>query len=75
MSQLIRYLTGHINHSLFWKNLAPNSGAGGKLPSGRLEELINRDFGSLDNLKSEFNTATAGIQGSGWGWLVGIVPR
>jgi superoxide dismutase, Fe-Mn family len=26
-------------------------------------------FGSIDNFKKEFNTITAGIQGSGWGWL------
>lgn len=62
---------GHINHTLFWKNLAPANGSGGKLPSGgALEKAIVRDFGSLDNLKSKMNTATAGIQGSGWGWLV-----
>lgn len=33
---------GHINHSLFWKNLAPASGAGGKLNPGILETLIKR---------------------------------
>ncbi|CAE6440833.1 unnamed protein product [Rhizoctonia solani] len=61
---------GHINHSLFWKNLAPASGAGGKLKPGPLSDAINRDFGSLDDLKSEFNTAALAIQGSGWGWYV-----
>ncbi|KAF8323931.1 manganese superoxide dismutase [Clavulina sp. PMI_390] len=60
---------GHINHSLFWKNLAPSSGAGGKLNPGPLADAITRDFGSLDNLKKEFNTKTAAIQGSGWGWI------
>jgi Fe-Mn family superoxide dismutase len=62
---------GHINHSLFWKNLAPANGDGGKLPEGsKLKEFIDRDFGGLDNLKKELNAKTAGIQGSGWGWLV-----
>ncbi|KAG8711362.1 hypothetical protein FRC09_020645 [Ceratobasidium sp. 395] len=61
---------GHINHSLFWKNLAPASGAGGKLGNGPLAEAIKRDFGSLDALKKEFNITSAAIQGSGWGWLV-----
>ncbi|KAF7297197.1 Superoxide dismutase [Mycena indigotica] len=63
---------GHINHSLFWKNLAPSSnkgGNGGILKDGPLKELIVDQFGSLDNLKKEFNAATLGIQGSGWGWL------
>lgn len=66
---------GHINHSLFWKNLAPANGAGGKLPSGgTLEKAIERDFGSFENLKTKMNAATAGIQGSGWGWLVRDIP-
>lgn len=71
--------SGHINHSLFWKNLAPaadqKKGHGGHLPAGELKAAIDRDFGCLDNLISEFNTATAGIQGSGWGWLVSHAAR
>ncbi|KAJ7494211.1 manganese superoxide dismutase [Mycena galericulata] len=67
---------GHINHSLFWKNLAPSAekgGNGGVLKDGPLKEAIVASFGSLDNLKKEFNAATLGIQGSGWGWL-GLNP-
>ncbi|KAG1884522.1 Manganese/iron superoxide dismutase [Suillus subluteus] len=68
---------GHINHSLFWKNLAPASsegkGNGGSLKSGPLKDAIVQTFGSLDALKKEFNGTTAGIQGSGWGWL-GLNP-
>ncbi|KAK7020353.1 superoxide dismutase [Favolaschia claudopus] len=63
---------GHINHSLFWKNLAPSpdkGGSGGQLKAGALKDAIDRDFGGLDNLKKEFNAATLGIQGSGWGWV------
>lgn len=60
---------GHINHSLFWTNLAPTSEGGGKLEGGALKSAIERDFGSLDAFKKEFNTRTAAIQGSGWGWL------
>ncbi|GJJ08571.1 hypothetical protein Clacol_002790 [Clathrus columnatus] len=58
---------GHINHSLFWKNLAP-AGSTNK-PTGALKEAIDRDFGSLDALKKSMNERTAAIQGSGWGWL------
>ncbi|KAH0580268.1 hypothetical protein H2248_001783 [Termitomyces sp. 'cryptogamus'] len=67
---------GHINHSLFWKNLAPateKNGAGGVLKNGPLRTAIEVAFGSLDNFKKEFNAATLGIQGSGWGWLVLIL--
>lgn len=65
--------SGHINHSLFWKNLAPAKGAGGHLPEGSLKNALLHTFGSIDNFKKEFNTTTAGIQGSGWGWLVCFV--
>ncbi|KAF9030363.1 manganese and iron superoxide dismutase [Hymenopellis radicata] len=60
---------GHINHSLFWTNLAPSSGDGGKLEAGPLKTAIERDFGSVEEFKKEFNAKTAAIQGSGWGWL------
>lgn len=61
---------GHINHTLFWKNLAPASGDGGKLTDGPLKTAIESDFGSVDNFKKVFSAKTAAIQGSGWGWLV-----
>ncbi|KAI0033737.1 manganese superoxide dismutase [Vararia minispora EC-137] len=60
---------GHINHSLFWKNLAPVSEGGGQLPDGPLRAAIQRDFGSVEDFKSQFNAKTASVQGSGWGWL------
>ncbi|KAH9950837.1 superoxide dismutase mitochondrial [Amylocystis lapponica] len=60
---------GHINHSLFWKNLAPPSAGGGVLSPGPLKDAIDADFGGLDALKKQLNAATAAIQGSGWGWL------
>ena len=61
---------GHLNHSLFWENLAPKSAGGGEPPSGALATAINNTYGSLDEFKTKMNTALAGIQGSGWAWLV-----
>ena len=61
---------GHLNHSLFWENLAPANRDGGGDPSGSLQAAINEDFGSVDTLRKQMNTALAGIQGSGWAWLV-----
>ncbi|RSL58586.1 Superoxide dismutase [Mn], mitochondrial [Fusarium duplospermum] len=61
---------GHVNHSLFWENLAPNGKGGGGEPQGKLLTAINEDFGSFDTLKKQTNAALAGIQGSGWAWLV-----
>lgn len=37
--------------------------------TGALKQAIERDFGSLDKLKEQFNKTTAAVQGSGWGWL------
>src|SRR5271170_2047792 len=61
---------GHLNHSLFWENLAPKSAGGGEPPSGALSKAIDDTFGSLEEMKKKFNAALAGIQGSGWAWLV-----
>lgn len=61
---------GHLNHTLFWENLAPKSQGGGEPPSGPLGSAIADSFGSLEELKKRMNTALAGIQGSGWAWLV-----
>ncbi|DAA74057.1 TPA_exp: Superoxide dismutase [Trichophyton benhamiae CBS 112371] len=61
---------GHINHSLFWENLAPKNSGGGEPPSGALAKAIDESFGGLEPFQKTFNTALAGIQGSGWGWLV-----
>lgn len=61
---------GHVNHSLFWENLAPKNNGGGEPPSGALSKAIDETYGSLDEFKKKFNTSLAGIQGSGWAWLV-----
>eukprot|EP00611_Tribonema_gayanum_P023034 TRINITY_DN4754_c0_g1_i1.p1 TRINITY_DN4754_c0_g1~~TRINITY_DN4754_c0_g1_i1.p1 ORF type:complete len:231 (-),score=71.80 TRINITY_DN4754_c0_g1_i1:291-983(-) len=60
---------GHINHSIFWKNLAPTFAGGGKLECGSLKDAIDSQFGSLDGLKEKLSAAAVGVQGSGWGWL------
>lgn len=61
---------GHLNHTLFWENLAPKGKGGGEPPSGALGKKIDETFGGLEEMKGKFNAALAGIQGSGWAWLV-----
>jgi superoxide dismutase, Fe-Mn family len=61
---------GHLNHTLFWENLAPKSQGGGELPTGALSKALDEKYGSLDKFQEKFNAALAGIQGSGWAWLV-----
>ncbi|MDO4434159.1 MAG: superoxide dismutase [Mn] [Alysiella sp.] len=56
---------GHANHSLFWTILKT-----GTTLSGSLKEAIERDFGSVDAFKAEFEKAAATRFGSGWAWLV-----
>ncbi|GAX24421.1 superoxide dismutase, Fe-Mn family [Fistulifera solaris] len=58
---------GHLNHTLFWENLAPTGKSSG--PSGHLEACIINCFGSLDAMKAELSAKSIAIQGSGWGWL------
>jgi len=59
---------GHWNHSQFWAVLAPE-GQGGT-PSPALLAAINKNFGSLDAMQSQFNQAAAARFGSGWAWLI-----
>jgi Fe-Mn family superoxide dismutase len=58
---------GHLNHSFFWKLLAPG---GSSAPTGKLADAINKTFGNLDALKTQFAAAAAARFGSGWAWLV-----
>jgi Fe-Mn family superoxide dismutase len=60
---------GHVNHSIFWENLAPNGKGGGGEPTGELATLINQRFGNFAEFKKQMNTAGASVQGSGWVWL------
>jgi Fe-Mn family superoxide dismutase len=61
---------GHVNHSLFWENLAPKGRGGGGEPGGKLRTAVDRSFGDFAGLKKEFSAKLAGIQGSGWAWLI-----
>ncbi|SEG17966.1 superoxide dismutase, Fe-Mn family [Nonomuraea solani] len=59
-------LSGHVLHTIFWQNLSPD---GGDRPDGRLGDAITEHFGSFDAFKKQLTTATATVQGSGWGVL------
>jgi Fe-Mn family superoxide dismutase len=60
-------LSGHVLHSLFWRNLMPK---GGGRPKGELATAIARDFGSFEGFQKQINEVSATIMGSGWGALV-----
>lgn len=61
---------GHINHTLFWANMAPEGSGGGGEPEGRLMDAIRRDFGSFADFDKFFRDSAASVEGSGWAWLV-----
>ncbi|KAK8194961.1 manganese superoxide dismutase [Phyllosticta capitalensis] len=65
---------GHINHSLFWENLAPPNSSDTKLASAApsLAAKIQDTFGGEQQFREKFTAALLGIQGSGWGWLVKV---
>ncbi|OFZ55938.1 MAG: superoxide dismutase [Bdellovibrionales bacterium RIFOXYC1_FULL_54_43] len=74
LDQIIAKSTGPIfnnaaqtwNHSFFWNCLSAQRSN----PRGDLLTAINQEFGSVDQLKDDFNKAAIGLFGSGWVWLV-----
>ncbi|EGG05331.1 uncharacterized protein MELLADRAFT_107563 [Melampsora larici-populina 98AG31] len=60
---------GHINHSLYWKNLQPVNLGGGKMKPGVFADAVQAQFGGLDGLKTKMNAVGNTFQGSGWLWL------
>jgi len=61
-------LSGHLLHSTFWGNMSPDGG-GNPSPGSDIGHMIQRDFGSIDAFRGNFNAAAAQVQGSGWGIL------
>ncbi len=58
---------GFYNHNLYFESLSPE---GGK-PSGKLAEMLDRDFGGAEKMLEKLNdAATTKLFGSGWSWLV-----
>jgi superoxide dismutase, Fe-Mn family len=60
---------GHVNHTLFWKWMAP-AGAGPAAPEGKLAEAIQSTFGGLEAFQKAFAEAATKRFGSGWAWLI-----
>ena len=55
------------NHTFYWNSMTPN---GGGKPSGKIGEMIDRDFGSYDEFVTAFKDKGGSQFGSGWAWLV-----
>lgn len=61
---------GHINHTLFWEILTPNSDSSPVAYAPSLYQSIIQRWGDINAFKSQLETAALAIQGSGWAWLV-----
>ena len=60
------HLSGHILHSLFWKNLTPDSP---EKPEGELAAAIDEYLGSFEQFRAQLTEAANNVQGSGWAAL------
>jgi len=60
------HLGGHINHSVFWKNMSPD---GGGEPDGILQVTFEEYFSGFASFQAQFNEVALSIQGSGWAIL------
>ena len=56
--------SGHFLHAIFWQNMSPD---GGGSPKGKLKQLVDKSFGSVDAMKQHFSAAAGKVEGSGWG--------
>lgn len=55
-----------LNHNLYWLQFGKNAGG---VPTGKLAEAINTQWGSFEKFKEAFNTASTSLFGAGWVWL------
>ena len=63
------------NHNLFWMSFTNTTESQNSFNSlstweSRLQELIEKSFGSFENMKEKFKAESLGRFGSGWVWLV-----
>lgn len=55
---------GVLNHELYFTTLAQNT-----TPHGKLKEMIEKQFGSIDDFKKQMKKEALDRFGSGWAWL------
>lgn len=73
ISEVIKRSTGGLfnnagqvlNHVMYFEQF----GSKNHEPQGKIKEMIERDFQSVENFKKEFEQKGATLFGSGWVWL------
>ena len=61
-------LSGHILHSILWRNMTPKGG--GTPQQGPFAQALQSDFGGFDSFRKQITEVAATIMGSGWAALV-----
>ena len=56
-----------LNHNLYFTQFAPSSSAAA--PTGDLKVQIEKQWGTLENFKTDFESKGVTLFGSGWVWL------
>jgi len=62
---------GHYNHGFFWQEMTSPDKAKNSKVSAKLSDLIDKSFGSMDDMKAKFaaQAAPGAVFGSGWCWV------
>ena len=58
------------NHNFYWQSLSPAKQNTSEISDENFNNMILRDFGSIENLKAELKKVALSQFGSGWAWLV-----
>lgn len=66
-SKLRNNAGGHYNHEMFWQSMRPKQSD--NRPGKKLLDIIENNFTSFANFKTQFSDAGKNRFGSGWAWL------
>ena len=71
IAMIFPFILGHYNHAFFWAEMAPADQAKKTKVSDQLSGMIDKSFGSMDEMKAKFEAlaAPAATFGSGWVWV------
>jgi Fe-Mn family superoxide dismutase len=58
------------NHTFYWYCMKPVVEGEVNEPSGELKELLEKDFGGVEEFKAKFTEVAKTHFGSGWAWLL-----